>query len=105
MKNLINNMPVFIPNIPTVDTVYPVVVVDSDGVESLSHRVIPDDEISTLMCDDVSLRSLLNAGVDPSRLGNIKTSSYSRVDEIENVRKGLSDIEYPEIEITNETEN
>lgn len=105
MKNRVNSVSVFIPNIPLVDTVYPVTVINDDGSESLTYQTIPDEDITTLMYEDVSLNALKRAGIDPSTLGSPKTSSYTRINEVENALSGLPNIEYPETENTTETEN
>lgn len=103
MKNPINSMPVYIPVVETLDTVYPVPVVNEFGMEEVTYAVLSDSEISNIPCSDFSLRSLINAGVDPSRIGKVNTSSYNRIDDVTSAVNRLSSIELPEIE--NQTEN
>lgn len=105
MKNPTNNIDVCIPKLESVDTVYPVTVKNADGSETIAYQVIDDSEISQVMCDDVSLRSLLKAGVDPSKIGTVNTSNQSRYDTITNAIDGLSQIELPTIENAVENQN
>lgn len=97
MKNPLNSVPIYIPKVELVDTSYPVPVVNEFGAEEITHVTMSDSEISNIPCSDFSLRSLINAGVDPSRIGKINTSSYNRIDEVSKASDVLSSVEFPDI--------
>ena len=97
MKTPVNNVTVHNFKPLPVETEYPVTITDENGGRRIVHQVISDSTINTVMADDYSLRSLINAGVDPSKM-SVKTSQYSKQDEIFDVLQGLSNVEMPEVQ-------
>ena len=102
MRNPVNNLEVYNFKLEPIETSYPVMVVDENGAPQVVHQVIPDDDINQVMSSDMSLSSLLKAGVDPSKM-KIDTTHGSKLDEVQNYVHGLSSVELPEIK--NEVEN
>lgn len=91
MKNLVNNLTVYNYVPEHSPTVFPVVIHDENGAELLTYQTIDDTQLSTLMCDDISLQSLLKAGVDPSTM-RVNTGDYSRLNNVISALGTVSDI-------------
>ncbi len=92
MKTPVNNITVYNFEPQDMVTSYPVQVTDEEGNVDILHRQIPDSDLSNVMCSDVSLNSLLKAGVDPSKM-RVNTSQTSRIDTVTNALEGLSDLD------------
>lgn len=74
----------------SVSTVYPTITTDNDGMPVVVHSKVSDEELEVYPASDFSLRSLLSAGVDPSRM-SISTST-SRVNEVLSAKDILNSI-------------
>ena len=90
MRTTINSVPIRVFKPEYVPTSYPVSQVDDNGNEILVHRVIPDSDINTVSYDDLSLRSLVNAGVDPAKMHVDTTLSSPRVSSVADAANDLS---------------
>lgn len=102
MKTPVNNLEVYNFKPEPIKSSYPVTVTDENGAPQIVYQEIPDDTINQIMTTDMSLSSLLKAGVDPSRI-KIDTTHGSKIDEVQNYSVGLSSVELPPLE--NEIEN
>lgn len=103
MRNPTNNFKVFKPKLVRSKTSYPIKVVDDDGNVSVAYQFVDDSDICNLSFDDFSLRSLLNAGIDPSNLGHISTSSVNRSDEIGVFASQMSSVEFPPVDSSSDS--
>lgn len=91
MRTPVNNLTVHNYEVEHSPTVFPVFIYDENGSELLTYQTIEDTQLSTLMCDDISLKSLLKAGVDPSTM-RVNTGDYSRLNNVISALGTVSDI-------------
>lgn len=95
MKNPVNNLNshFFVPLHPA--TEYPVWAVDEEGNEKLSYVKRTDDEVMLPNAEDYKLKSLLAAGVDPSRVV-IDTTSSNRISSIDDMVTAINNLPEPD---------
>lgn len=96
MKRPTNDLDVYIFTPENVNTTYPTTSVNSDGSSQLVYVDMSDDEFEHVPTEDFSLKNLLAAGIDPSRM-RVNTGSYSKLDACQSLEASLASIDIDKI--------
>lgn len=102
MKRPTNDLDVYIFTPENVNTTYPTTAVDSDGSSHLVYVAMSDDEFERVPAEDFSLKNLLAAGIDPSRM-RVNTGSYSKLEACQTLDAALSSVDLDKIFNDNKT--